>query len=68
MAASLRSNDTALDMREQLLRLSQRQPQVGEITEIIRPTDRHHVGASGLTIKPDFNQPQHQFHPRFPSR
>jgi hypothetical protein len=68
MVASLRGDYVPLNVREQLLRLSQRQPQVGEITKIIRPADRHPVGASGLTINPGLNQPQHQFHPRFPSR
>jgi hypothetical protein len=57
VVASLRGDHALLNVREQLLRLSQRQPQAGEITKIIRPADHHHVGASGLTIKPDFNQP-----------
>ena len=43
-------------LHQQLLRLGQRQTQVSDITETIRPADRHHVDTSELTIHPRCNQ------------
>jgi len=62
MAPSLRGDDLPLNTRQQQLRFGQRQTQVGDIDEIIGPSNLHDVRAWPLAFSPDFHQPQHPSH------
>ena len=63
MGVGLLGDHLLLNSHQQLLRFGQRDTQVGNITETIRPADRHHVETPGLTIDPHPNQAQCPFHP-----
>jgi hypothetical protein len=63
----LRGNDHLLNSRQQLLALSQRQTQVGDIAKTTRPADLCHIEASGLTIDAGSNQQQNPLHRQTPS-
>src|SRR5689334_331160 len=58
----LRSNDLLLQARQQPLPFGQGQAQVGDLTEIIRPVDRHDVYGLVLTVSRDFYQPHNPRH------
>jgi hypothetical protein len=58
----LRSGDLALHICQQLLRLGQGQPQIGDIAKAIRPTDLHEVRAWILTLGASLHQPQNPRH------
>jgi len=62
MAPSLRSDDLPLNARQQLLRFGQGQTQVGDVNEIIGPTDLQDVRARPLALSPDLHQPQNPGH------
>jgi hypothetical protein len=52
VVVGLRGHDLLLDLRQQQLRLGQRQTQIGDLTKTIRPADLHHVETPELTINP----------------
>jgi hypothetical protein len=56
VVVGLRGNDLLLNLRQQQLRFCQRQTQIGDLTQTIRPADQHHVETSRLTIRPGPNQ------------
>jgi hypothetical protein len=68
LVAGLRGNDFLLNLHQQLLGFGQRQTQVGDVANTIRPVDRHHVETSRLTVNPRPDQTQRPFYPRVPSR
>jgi hypothetical protein len=68
MGGSLIGDNLPLNLHQQLLCFGQRDTQVGNITKTIRPANRHHVEAPGLTINPHPNQTQRPFHPWISSR
>ncbi len=62
MAPSLRGDDLPLNARQQQLRFGQGQTQIGNIAEIIGPSDLQNVRAWPLALSPDLHQPQHPSH------
>src|SRR6202041_3274073 len=58
----LRGGDLALHICQQLLRLGQGQPQIGDIAKAIRPADLHEVRAWILTLGAGLHQPQNPCH------
>src|SRR5690348_15796313 len=68
MVASLGGGDDLLHARQKLLRLVERQTQVGDISKGAGPGDLDYDHIAGRTIRPRFNQPQNPTHPRRPSR
>jgi hypothetical protein len=63
MGVNLLSDKLQLNLRQQQLRFGQRQTQIGEVANTIRPADRHHLEAPELTINPHPSQTQRPFHP-----
>src|SRR4051794_22705785 len=59
MIPGLRGNDLLLESRQQPLPLSQDQPQIGDLSQIIRPGDRRDVDGLFLTVSAGFHQPHH---------
>jgi len=55
-------NDLLLESRQQQLSLSQAQPQIGDLNEIIGPVDRRDVDRLLLTVGPGFHQPHNPSH------
>jgi hypothetical protein len=68
MVVGLRGYDLLLNTRQQLLGFGQRQTQLPDLAQTIRPVDRHHVGTPGAAIDPRSDQPQHPIHPSSPSQ
>jgi hypothetical protein len=68
MGGGLIGDNLLLNLHQQLPRFGQGQTQVGNITQTIRPGDRHHLVTPGLTINPYPNQTQRPIHPWIPSR
>ena len=62
MAPSLRGDDLPLNARQQPLRFEQGQTQVGDVDEVIGPSDLQDVCARPLALSPDPHQPQHPSH------
>src|SRR3954452_11655534 len=62
MIPGLRGNDLLLESRQQPLPLSQGQPQIGDLSQIIRPGDRRDVDGLFLTVSAGFHQPHHPSH------
>ncbi len=62
MARSLRGDDLPLNACQQPLRFGQGQTHVGDIDEIIGPSDLQDVRARLLTFSPDFHQPHQPSH------
>ena len=62
MTPGLRGNNLLLEARQQQLPFCQRQTESGDIVEIIRPADRHHINGLFLTLSPNFHQPQNPSH------
>jgi hypothetical protein len=62
VAPGLRGNDLLLEARQQQRPFGQGQPQVGDITEIIRSVDLHDVDGLVLTVSRDFHQPHNPRH------
>jgi hypothetical protein len=58
----LRGHDLALDIRQEQLCLGQGQPQIGDITNTVRPADFQEVRAVILTLGTGFHQPQNPRH------
>ena len=58
----LRGDDLPLNARQQPLRFGQGQTQIGDIDEIIGPSDLRDVRAWPLALSPDFHQPHHPSH------
>jgi len=58
----LRGDDLPLNARQQPLRFGQGQTQVGDVAEIIGPSDFHDVRARLLALNPDLHQPRHPGH------
>ena len=58
----LRGHDFPLHTCQQLLRLGQGQPQMGDIAKSIRPADLHEVRTSILTLGTGLHQPQNPCH------
>jgi hypothetical protein len=63
----LDGDDRLLQARQDLLRLSQRQPQLGDIAEATKWPDIQYIDDPCRTIDPGFNQAQDPLHPRTPS-
>ena len=57
MVPGLRSDNLALDGGQQLLRLSQAQAQIGEVANVIRLRDLHHVRAPTIAVTTGFHKP-----------
>src|SRR3954469_22838627 len=68
MIPGLRGNDLLLESRQQPLPLSQGQPQIGDLSQIIRPGDRRDVDGLFLTVSAGFHQPHHPSHALTPIR
>src|SRR5208283_1552071 len=68
VALGLRRDDLLLEAGQQQLPFGQGQPQVGDITEIIRPVDLQDVGALSLTVSPGFHQPHNPSHAPTPDQ
>jgi hypothetical protein len=66
VAVGLRRNEALLNARQQPLPFGQRQTQVGNIANTIRPADFHYVETLGLAVDAGSNQTQNPFHPRSP--
>jgi hypothetical protein len=56
MVVGLRGDDLLLNLCQQQLPFGQRQTQIGDFTETIRPANRYHIETSRLTINPSLNQ------------
>jgi hypothetical protein len=68
MIPGLRGNHGLLHAHQELLRFRQRQPKIGDIAKVMRPTDLHHIDILSCAVGADFNQPQYPPHPQSPSR
>ncbi len=55
MVVGLHGNELLLNLRQQQLRLGQRQTKIGNLTQTIRPADRHHVETARMAIDPGLN-------------
>jgi hypothetical protein len=68
MISGLRGNDLLLETRQQQFPFGQGQPQIGDVTEVVGPVDRHDVNKLLLTVSPGFHQPHNPSHASPPKR
>jgi len=64
----LRGNDLLLETRQQQFPFGQGPPQIGDVTEVVGPVDRHDVNELLLTVSPGFHQPHNPSHASTPKR
>src|SRR5689334_21060350 len=68
MVPGLRGNDLLLESRQQPLPFGQGQPQMGDLSQIIRPGNRRNVDGLFLTVSLDFHQPHNPSHALTPDQ